>query len=198
MSQISVGTWFFDQNFILMDGTDPTKIAQFDSGNISTGTTRTFTFPNANGTLALGTGTANYVAFWSSTNTLSSNSLLQFDGSTLSVGTNSILAGYTKLGDDASAPSIKTKIITGTTASQQGNQVAVSHGIADDSKILEIRTLVDFTTSPYIRIPASYTYSAGYEFSERISNGSITISNTTSNSANILSKPFTTLIIYQQ
>ena len=35
----------------IRDAGDATRIARFDSGTISTGTTRTFTFPDENGTL---------------------------------------------------------------------------------------------------------------------------------------------------
>lgn len=40
-------------NWAAADGTDPTKIGAFDMSLISTGTTRTYSFPNASGTLAL-------------------------------------------------------------------------------------------------------------------------------------------------
>lgn len=42
-----------DSNFTLQDNIDTTKQAQFDNTLISTGTTRTYKLPNANGTLAL-------------------------------------------------------------------------------------------------------------------------------------------------
>lgn len=42
----------YDNAFSILDNVDPTKIAQFQCSGISAGTTRTFTFPNANTTLA--------------------------------------------------------------------------------------------------------------------------------------------------
>ncbi len=42
-----------DSNFTLQDNVDATKQAQFQLSGISTGTTRTFTLPNASGTIAL-------------------------------------------------------------------------------------------------------------------------------------------------
>lgn len=42
-----------DLSFSIEDNGDPTKIAQFQTNGISPATTRTFTFPNADGTLAL-------------------------------------------------------------------------------------------------------------------------------------------------
>lgn len=42
-----------DQNFILRDGTDTTKKASFELTGLTTATTRTYSLPDANGTLAL-------------------------------------------------------------------------------------------------------------------------------------------------
>jgi len=44
---------FLDTDFQIQDNLDNTKVAMFDAGTIAAGTTRTFTFPNASGTLAL-------------------------------------------------------------------------------------------------------------------------------------------------
>lgn len=90
---------------------------------------------------------------------------------------------------------IKTKVITGTTSNSQGNQVQVAHGISDPSKIISISTLVDIGSSIYIA-PA-YAYSAGYQYDHRVGGTDIYVSNVTGNSANILSMPFKTFIIYR-
>ncbi|MGD9670119.1 MAG: NosD domain-containing protein [Hyphomicrobiaceae bacterium] len=44
---------FLDTEFKIRDNTDPTKVARFELSGIGTGTERTFTAPNANGTLTL-------------------------------------------------------------------------------------------------------------------------------------------------
>ncbi len=44
---------FLDNGFEIKDNSDNTKVATFQASGITTGTTRTYTFPNANGTLAL-------------------------------------------------------------------------------------------------------------------------------------------------
>lgn len=46
-----------DVNFTIQDDGDATKQAQFEASGITTGTTRTFTLPNATGALALNPGT---------------------------------------------------------------------------------------------------------------------------------------------
>ncbi|MGY0830279.1 beta strand repeat-containing protein [Azospirillum argentinense] len=42
-----------DANFTIQDTADPTKLVKFELGNLSAGTTRTLTVPNASGTLSL-------------------------------------------------------------------------------------------------------------------------------------------------
>lgn len=46
---------FSDAQFLIYDDADTSKNAQFSAASISTGTTRTYTLPNANGTLMLNT-----------------------------------------------------------------------------------------------------------------------------------------------
>lgn len=79
---ISAGI-FVDNTFRIQDNGDATKQIAFEASGITTGTTRTFTVPNANGTLALGTGTATQFARWNTTNTLEGVSVdrITFDGS---------------------------------------------------------------------------------------------------------------------
>jgi hypothetical protein len=45
-----------DTGFTLSDNSDPTKVAAFECSGIPTGTTRTYSYPNGNGTLLLQTG----------------------------------------------------------------------------------------------------------------------------------------------
>lgn len=51
---------FFDDYVQFEDATDPTKIVKFDGSAVSTGTTRTLTFPDASGTFALTSDLASY------------------------------------------------------------------------------------------------------------------------------------------
>lgn len=67
---VVTGDTFLDDVFRIQDGADATKQIAFEASGITSGTTRTFTAPNANGTLALGTGAATQFARWNTANTL--------------------------------------------------------------------------------------------------------------------------------
>lgn len=101
--------------------------------------------------------------------------------------------GFTKLGSDA--PAIKVKKLTGTTAASEGSQVSILHGL-EDSKILSISVLVNYSTNDYIH--HSYRSVAEYEFEWINANGNIIVRNIGTNSANILSKPIKILITYEE
>jgi uncharacterized LabA/DUF88 family protein len=60
---------------ILEGGLTPTLYGILDVADLSTAD-KTYTFPDASGTVALGTGTANYAAYWSATNTLAAEQYL--------------------------------------------------------------------------------------------------------------------------
>lgn len=79
-------TSFADDVFEVYDDLDNTKKVNFQVSGVTTGTTRTLTIPNVSGTLALGTGEANKVTYWSSANELTSSTNFAYDGSLLSVG----------------------------------------------------------------------------------------------------------------
>jgi len=101
--------------------------------------------------------------------------------------------GFTKLGSDA--PSIKVKKLTGTTASTEGGDTNIPHGLVF-SKILSVSVLVESETNIYT--PPSSTHITGVQYNYDIYNNSIWVFNTPGNSANILSKPFKVLITYEE
>lgn len=109
------------------------------------------------------------------------------------------VAGYSKLGDDATAPKIKIKKITDVGPAINGNK-PIAHGIADASKILSIQIFMEYGATPSSTktIPPNYTLISGYEYQFEIDGANILISNKSGNSANIGNKNFRMLITYEQ
>jgi hypothetical protein len=116
-------------------------------------------------------------------------------GTTTDNGGKLQVAGYTRLGSDAGAPAIKMKKLTGTTASTQGGIVNVAHGLTP-SKILDVQIAVNYSGSGYV--PLHHTYSAGYNVDCSWAATNIDVLNVPANSANVLSKPFTIMITYEE
>lgn len=114
-------------------------------------------------------------------------------GQKLQVAGNAYTSGYSQLGE--SAPSIKMKKLTGTTASTEGGETAIAHGLTS-SKIIGVQVFVaqggGFGTSGNYQGASGYQYSWGFNITDMIVNLHPT------NSENILSKPFTVLITYEE
>lgn len=104
--------------------------------------------------------------------------------------------GYTRLGSSASdAPLIKMKKITGTTASTEGASVNIPHELGA-TKILAVDIQVNYSGTAYVG--NSHLRFAGYQFDYIHDNTNIRVYNVSGNSANILSKPVTILITYEE
>lgn len=101
--------------------------------------------------------------------------------------------GFTKMG--STAPAVKMIKLTGTTASTQGTQTAIPHGLTS-SKILSVNVLVDYAAGA--SVPPSYNGSAGYEYDYFITTTSITVWPKSGNSINILSKAIRILVTYEE
>lgn len=101
--------------------------------------------------------------------------------------------GYTKLG--TTAPKIKMLKLTGTTASTDGGQVAVAHGLSP-SKILSVNVQVEAPLGNFV-LPG-YSLAVGYDYLISFNGYGIVVYNTLGNSSNILSKPFKVLVIYEE
>lgn len=84
-----------DNTFFIVDNSDNTKKAAFEVSGISASTTRTFTFPDVTGILALttGTGGANRITFWNDNDTITSASTLLTNGTNVAINT-SITTSY--------------------------------------------------------------------------------------------------------
>jgi hypothetical protein len=119
------------------------------------------------------------------------------EGVKVGIGTSSPSAelevdGYTKLGNDA--PAIKVKKLTGTTASSMGGTNSVAHGL-DASKIIGITGFIEYTTDNYMQCGA---VQSGYQSQVEFNSTSAKVYLHTSESGNLLSKPFTILITYEE
>lgn len=106
---------------------------------------------------------------------------------------NATHTGFTKLGN--SAPSIKVLKLTGTTASTQGGQVTISHGLTS-SKILSLTVLVEHSTGLFIH--HSFTDLSGYNFNFAVGTASIIVYNNATSSSSILNKPIKIMITYEE
>lgn len=110
------GSVFLDSAFTLQDNLDTTKQAVFEVATISTGSTRTFTFPDTSGTLVLTNQT---------TTTLGSNTA----STTLNIGAAATLSGNTKAvnlgtaGVSGSTTTITIGSTFGSTTTVQGTLV---------------------------------------------------------------------------
>jgi hypothetical protein len=101
--------------------------------------------------------------------------------------------GYTKLGTDA--PKIRMKKLTGTTASSEGAQVGVAHGLTS-TKILSCVVMVEYTSGYFIH--QGYTNSTEYQFNWVVTPTDVLVWNTSGNSGSILSDPFVVLLTYEE
>ncbi len=108
---------------------------------------------------------------------------------------NTEINGYTQLGE--AAPAIKMKKITGTGPAVDNNMM-VATGL-DGSKILSVSILMQYGTTPLATrtVPPNYT-TVGLEYRYSINFSTIEIVNQIGNSANIGSKPFRMLIMYEE
>lgn len=108
---------------------------------------------------------------------------------------NGAITTFTKLGADA--PAIKTKKLTGTTGSVEGNAgvVTVAHGL-NSTKIISFTLKIAAAVST--GIPAQFTGVDGYEASIYHDGTNFLIENILGNASQILSKPFIIYVTYEE
>jgi len=102
-------------------------------------------------------------------------------------------SGFTQLGEVA--PLIKTKKLTGTTASAEGGRVLVPHGLIG-AKIISFTCKVVYAENS--GVPPSYTYVAGFEYDLNHGVSDFGVDLSSINSENILSKPFIIYVVYEE
>jgi hypothetical protein len=108
---------------------------------------------------------------------------------------NVILSQYTQLGDNQSAPFIRMKKVTGTTAATLGGTVSFAHGL-DATKIVGVTVLVRGATNSWV--PPSYIPTSSFVYNYFFDGAIFYIINSAGNSAFLLSKPYSVLFTYEQ
>ncbi len=106
---------------------------------------------------------------------------------------NVIISGFTQLGD--SAPKIKMKKVTGTTASAEGNTTVVAHGV-NGNKIISYTTSIKLDSNNWIN--DHYTETVGLQVGVYYQTDNFIVLNHATNSENVLSKPFVITIFYEE
>lgn len=91
------------------------------------------------------------------------------------------------------SPSTKSKILTGTTSSSEGGAATVAHGVTSTN--IKSFTVVVHPASGEGRLQGDTE--AEYQFSAKYDSTNITVTNHPTNSASILSKPFTAYLRYE-
>ena len=106
---------------------------------------------------------------------------------------NTATTGFTQLGSDA--PKIKTKKITGNTATTEGAYRDIAHGLSID-KILSIDVIVAPVST--VRHQKNWTAYGGHQFDYYYDATHVWILNVTGKSNSILNKPLTIYITYEE
>ncbi len=113
---------------------------------------------------------------------------------------NAVITGFTQLGNttpagadaSATAPAIKTMLLTGTTASTEGGEASVATGLLN-SKILSYNVLVQYYTSEF---QPENSLLSGVKYHTFMDAGYIYIRNSPISSESILNKSFKVLVTY--
>jgi hypothetical protein len=100
-------------------------------------------------------------------------------------------SGFTGLGD-LSTP-IKMLVVASSTASTEGGDSRVLHGLTG-AKIIFATALVFHATNA--AVPPGYTAEAEYEYNFEFNDTHVIVTNTTTNSGGIKSKPWKAIILY--
>jgi len=192
-----------DNQFTIQDDGDNTKKAMFQASGISTATTRTYTFPNANGTLALtsdlssfidGSGSANQVPYFTDSNSITGNANFIFDGSNLIVGTTTA-ASSTRLtsrgsGTNGSTFSFVTQDSAGTQSFAVDDSGNISVGKASrvtigPGSIVPSQTYIIGNSAFGVQIRTSLSSALGVLIESTVIGGSVTIGNSSYNSTSV-------------
>lgn len=110
------------------------------------------------------------------------------------------ISGFTTLGNDAAAPKIKMKKLSGTfstNANTSGTPTYISHGVADPSKIITINVLGQYLGSGGY-VSNSFLTSNGYQFDYQIDGTNIIVTPKQGNSGSLVSQNIKVVITYEE
>jgi len=131
-----------DAVFTLTDDGDPTKVAKFEASGITTATTRTYTLPNADGTIAITGALAQTFS-----------GALTFSNAALTVGSATTAATY-NLGTGATT-SGNTKTINLGTAGVAGSTTVVNVGSSTSNTTINLTGKVVLAGDPATSLEAA-------------------------------------------
>jgi hypothetical protein len=140
--------------------------------------------------------------YFSLNSATAANNFLSFDynGTTpildLKGNGNVEVAGYTKLGSEASAPKIKMKTITSTTSASEGGDSSFPHGLTA-SKIIDYTVLVEVAGGG-VWVKSNHLHFTERQFDTEINSVNIRVYNNPTNSGNILSRPIKVVLTYTE
>lgn len=161
-------TEFNDNEFKIKDNSDATKIAEFQASGITTATTRTFTLPDADGTVVT-TGTADIPDnVLNITDNSDATKKIAFEASGITTGTTRTATMPDKDGTLAMLSDI-TAFDSVATGTQSGNGIPgtiVSHGLGKTPALIAI-SVRDTDGTRFLYQTAFFT-----------GNGSVTVANT--------------------
>jgi hypothetical protein len=103
-------------------------------------------------------------------------------------------SGFTVLG---AGPAIKMKKLTGTTAAVEGGTTNIEHGLTV-SKIISVTAQVTYNTGTGAFVQPGYNTAAEYQFFIDVGASTVVIELAATNSGQLLSKPITVFIIYEE
>lgn len=135
---------------------------------------------------------ASNLVYWTNSVNSSTPLILTGEGDAI-IERNTTIGGFTKLGNDATAPKIKMKKLTLTNGAA-GITTPIAHGLTQ-SKILSVSILINASTGN--DIPPHSTYSS-FEYDFYVSSTNIFIKNVSGNDSNIVGRPVRILVTYEE
>lgn len=152
------------------------------------------------------TGSRYFGQYFNVNSATAANNFISFDyGGTTPIldmqGNGNVkVSGFTTLGNDASAPKIKMKKLSGTfnaNANTSGTPTFIAHGVADPTKIITINVLGQYAGSGGY-VSNSFLTSNGYQFDYQIDGVNIIITPKQGNSASLVSQNIKVVLTYEE